>query len=193
MAEPTQMNRATQIACMVVFLVYIAIGDVIAIIFLPSTRDHGFEGDVLSVLPNNWISTMVRLAMSLVMVTTIPLILVPTGDLLLGKIGMKPNHKYASKVSLSLRLFVCATGASISAILPNFVYVISFLGCFCVALLSFAYPPLVHLVCFYKYCPRDERQANSYHLYMDLFLLLLGTVATAFTSFLTYSNLMKEL
>lgn len=191
MVEPTKMSRATQIACMIVFFVYITIGDIISIIYLPS--NPSFVGDVLSVLSNTWISTLIRLAMCLVMVTTIPLILVPTGDLFIGKIGVGPNHKHASTAALCLRLSVCSLGAYLCAILPNFVYVISFLGCFCVAFLSFAYPPLVHVVCFYKYCPRDERKANRQRFCMDLFLMLMGTAATAFTSLLTYRTLMQQL
>jgi len=190
MEEPTQMTRASQIACMVVFVVYSAIGDIIKIIYLPSNPI--FDGDVLSVLSNTWISTLLRLSMCLVMVTTIPLVLVPTGDLFVGKIGMA-NHKYASRATLCLRLSVCSFGAYLCAILPNFVYVISFLGCFCVAFLSFAYPPLVHLVCFYKFCPRHEWKVNYHRFCLDLFLLLLGTAATAFTSHLTYRTLMKQL
>lgn len=191
MADPAQMPRATKMACTAVFIIYFIIGDIVAIIFLPS--NHNFGGDVLSVLPNTWISTFIRLAMTSVMVTSIPLILIPTGDLLLRKIGMRSDHKYASRISLTLRVSMCCIGAIISATLPNFVYVMSFLGCLCVSLMSFVYPLVVHLVCFYKFCPEDVLKANSKHVLLDGVLLLFGTGATILTSYLTYRTLMSQL
>ena len=102
MRNSAHMPMATKMACTAAFILYFIIGDIITIIFLPS--NHNFGGDVLSVLPNTWTCTSIRLAMTSVMLTSIPLILIPTGDLLLRKVGIRSNHKYASRISLTLRV-----------------------------------------------------------------------------------------
>jgi len=192
MNEPGQMKRATMYGLSFVLITYLAIGDIVTIIFLPYM--HGFDGDILSVFPDTWVLAFVRVAMALVIATTIPLLIIPTGDLLVEKIGIRPDQKHASKICIFLRLFVCSLCAYISTALPNFVYVVSFIGCFCVALLSFVYPPLVHLVCFLKYCPREKQiYLRKQYIIVDLTLLLLGVSATAFTSFLTYRSLLEKL
>lgn len=209
MAEPQLMTRATEIALLGVFITYSAIGNGITILFSPSVPS--FEGDVLEVLPNSWIPTAVRLSMTFVVIVTAPLLVVPCGELLEGKIGLAADCSFVLRAVI--RLTICLFCTGVSVIVPGFVYVLSFVGSFCVALVSFIFPPLFHLLLLWQ---REEGQADTklfaspqqLHdigngwsrshtggttrhsiIYFDAALLCWGVIATAITSVFTFINL----
>ena len=64
MKEPTKMSKATEIALLLVGGTYAVIGNGVAILYKPSVE---FTGDVLQELPESWIPTTIRLAMSFVL------------------------------------------------------------------------------------------------------------------------------
>lgn len=184
MEEPKEMMKATRISLTIVFLVYVVIGDVITILF-----DDTIKGDILSELPVSIIATIIRMLMTIVVLTSVPLILIPAGDLIHDKIlGKSKVGKSVYLVRFALAL-LCAF---ISVEVPDFVSIISFVGCFCVALLSFAYPPLLHLRCVFKFLSVQERRLKQKLIIVDIVLLLWGILSTIFTSFLAFQNLISQ-
>ena len=127
--------------------------------------------------------------MSIVIFATIPLITVPTGDLIYGKLPMSVKGDNAGRITTSIRIMVCLVSAYVSVAVPDFVSAISFTGCLCVASLSFVYPPLVHLVLRYKFC----RQKKNRIFCSDILLLLWGIAATAVSTTLTFQSMMMKM
>lgn len=185
MEEPKEMMKATRISLTIVFLVYVVIGDVITILF-----DDTIKGDILSELPVSIIATIIRMLMTIVVLTSVPLILIPAGDLIHDKILGK-STKVGKSVYL-VRFALALLCAFISVEVPDFVSIISFVGCFCVALLSFAYPPLLHLRCVFKFLSVEERRLKQKLITVDIVLLLWGILSTIFTSFLAFQNLISQ-
>lgn len=185
MEEPKEMMKATRISLTIVFLIYVVIGDVITILF-----DDTIKGDILSELPVSIIATIIRMLMTIVVLTSVPLILIPAGDLIHDKILGK-STKVGKSVYL-VRFALALLCAFISVEVPDFVSIISFVGCFCVALLSFAYPPLLHLRCVFKFLSVEERRLKHKLIIVDIVLLLWGVLSTIFTSFLVFQNLISQ-
>ena len=188
MQKPQDMRKATQISHWAVCIAYILMGEGIAIIFRPTMAS--FQGDVLTQLPSNSIIIQfLRLAMSIVIFATIPLIAVPTGDLIYGKLPMSLKGDNADKGTAVIRIMTCLVCAYVSVAVPDFVSAISFTGCLCVASLSFVYPPLVHLVLRYKI----RRQEKNRIFCSDVLVLLWGLVATVISTVLTFQGMMMKM
>lgn len=165
MAEPKEMKHATTIALGLVFVIYGIISNGVFIIYAPSSKieyeayypsstvikSHSFEGDVLQHLPKGILPTIIRLAMTGVIIVTAPLLVIPCSELLEGRlfqnIFLKPEKRIShQKARIALRITICIICTCISVFIPDFVSVVSFIGCFCVALVSFVLPPLFHVV-----------------------------------------------
>ena len=143
MNDPKGMPKATEIALWIVGVTYAVIGNGIGILFKPSVAE--FKGDVLQELPESlWIPTMIRIAMSLVLTFTAPILLVPCAEIIEGKFGMI-DLEHQPHYRILIRFGMCFFCASIAFIVPSFVHIISFIGAFCVVLTSFVFPPLLHL------------------------------------------------
>jgi len=143
MQHPHQMTQATDVALVSVMCLYVIIGAGVAILYAPE-NDYDFVGQVLNHLPNTWISTVVLLAMSLTTLMSTPLIMIPCGDLILGKLGYGKNPSRIQ--SLLVRWSVTVAVTIISALVPDFISVISFVGNSCLSLVSFTFPPLIHII-----------------------------------------------
>ena len=138
-------------------------------LYRPLTGPEGFQGDVLTELPSTgWLSALVRYTMAFVVVVSAPLLVVPCGEIVEGKLGIGlrdrgengndsegdgdrnggggggNREKKMSASQLAVRLSVCVLGGVLSVMVPAFVNVISFVGTFCVAIVSFVFPPLLH-------------------------------------------------
>ena len=123
MAEPKKLVGAATIGMLAVAASYIAAG-IGLLVFYPS-----IEGDVLHELPQHGLLPVVtRLAMTFVVLATAPLLIVPCGELIEGKISPNPSQKLKTVVRFS----ICFVTVGISLSVPGFVYVLSFVGCFCV-------------------------------------------------------------
>lgn len=85
MADPRQVNLSLQFGLTMVYGCYIIMSNGIRTLFSPSFT---FDGDVLQAMPNTWISLIVRLLMTFVVAVTAPLIVVPCGELIEGKLGI---------------------------------------------------------------------------------------------------------
>lgn len=78
------------------------------------------------------------------------------------------------------RIILCAMCILLSAFVPGFVHVISFVGCFCVSCLSFVLPPLFSLKLRKEVYPKWTIEAV---------LLLIGIATTGVTSTMTFQDL----
>jgi len=191
MEQPKDMKRATDIAVWLIFITYLAISDGLAILVSPMTH-HDIEGDILHLFLQGWLPTFVRLAMTLVIIVTLPLIIIPTGDLLESKFGIRhslsPSMNGKSKL---IRLGILLLCACLSMMIHNnFVHIVSFVGCLCVAAMSFVYPPFVHLVLYSRYNQDDSRQARKV-IIQDSLMLFWGCFSTIFTSCQTFYTMIK--
>jgi Transmembrane amino acid transporter protein len=137
MKEPQHVVRASMGALAGVAGVYVGIGVGLYALFPHLTAD------VLHELPaNGYGPTLTRLAMSGTVLTTAPLLIVPCAELIEGKFGITSAMAVGRAV---VRFGVVGVCVLVAVLLPNFVQVLSFVGCFCVALVSFCLPPLLHL------------------------------------------------
>uniref|UniRef100_A0A7S3Q796 Amino acid transporter transmembrane domain-containing protein n=1 Tax=Chaetoceros debilis TaxID=122233 RepID=A0A7S3Q796_9STRA len=199
MENPDQMMQATKRSLGIVYIAYSMIGCVISIIF-----SHGIETDIISSLPRGYIPDGLRIVMSLMVCSTVPLISIPAGELinekvqfLIGNIddglGSGSGSGSGSGNGFKTRLILVVLCGIVSVETPNFCYVSSFLGCCCVSIMSFVFPPFLHLVCLYQYCPREKLWSKKGLIIFDIVLLLLGVVTTAFTSFLTFGSMVEQM
>ena len=125
--------------------------------------------------------------MSIVILATIPLITVPTGELIYRKLPSVLRSYDSIKMLSLIRIIICLFSAIISIEVPGFVTAISLTGCFSVASLSFVYPPLVHLVLQCK-----SRRYKTHLFFVDIVLLLLGTIATTISTSLIFQSLIAS-
>jgi amino acid permease len=206
MKEPTKMIQATNAALFGVASLYIGIGIFLSILY------PNIPGDVLHELPpSGAIPTLTRLAMVLVILATTPLLIVPCGELLEGKIqhqlslqgdgrssshvglrngrpGRPTSHETEQFVKIVVRFGISFTTAAISVGIPGFVDALSFVGCFCVALVSFCIPPFLHFVLVLR---SRRSKACNYYL-VDATMLVWGLAATCITTVTTLHKLARE-
>lgn len=170
MAEPEQIGTSIEIGLFIVVVGYITISNGIRVLFSPS---HTFAGDVLQAMPDTWISLIVRFLMTFVIAVTAPLIIVPFGELLEGKIGVGEGQHHKA-VMVRLTICIVCTGLSLK-LGSGFVNVVSFIGCFCMSMVGFILPTL--------FCISLSSEKAKV---LDITLLVLGLIATAYTSALTF-------
>jgi len=176
MTQPSRINTATEIALWLVFVVYVIISDGVAIIYSPSSsieydpstliRRHYFDGDVIQHLPvKGLLPEFIRLAMTGVIIVTAPLLVIPCSELVEGRI-FKDSSSHQPKTKLSLksivvRVALCTMCTCVSVFIPDFVSIVSFIGCFSVALVSFVFPPLFYVVLLCTCCSSTARRRGS--------------------------------
>jgi len=188
MAVPDQVTQALQIGLFLVYVGYVVISNGVAVLFSPS---HIFEGDVLQAMPNTWISLMVRLLMTFVVAVTAPLLVVPFGELVEGKLGIDSTQPSSAHMRIVVRVTFIAVCTVFSEFLGSgFVHVVSFIGCFCVAMTGFVLPPLfcIQLSNQRRSARKDGPGIDSV-LICDIGVLVLGITATVISSTLTFREL----
>jgi hypothetical protein len=179
MEEPSRMIGASFQGFAAVAVTYAVLGLGLLLLY------PDVDGDVLQELPTTgFFPTAVRLAMVVVVMVTAPLLVVPCGELLEGKIVVPETTMLLRVV---VRLGICLLCSFISVFVPGFVDVLSFVGCFCVALVSFVVPPLLHVVL-------TEQSSIPTGLFkrarlLDLIMLVWGISATVITSVYTLRNM----
>lgn len=178
MAEKQYIGRSTQIGLGMVYFGYLFISNGVRVLFSPT---HSFDGDVLQALPATWIALVVRLLMTFVVAVTAPLIVVPCGELIEGKLGLETTGPIYKRIVI--RVLLCVVCTILSEFVPGFVHIISFVGCFCVSMAGFVLPPL--------FCLQLSSKSKSQERLGDVALLVLGTMTTIITSAMTFSDLMK--
>lgn len=193
MRRPERFPSAMWWSMAGVALLYIITAETVAILY------PAVPSNVLFALPmNSPLATAARLLVALVCLLSYPLAMVPlAGSVemaavaaaekapdpettpLRGGRAAETGTRIAGlrlravlvRIALVLASGVCAT------VVPCFGVVISFIGAFSVALVGFVLPPLLHL------CLVPSLHRRTYCI--DLALLILGTVATIVSSFIT--------
>ena len=188
MTIPNNVGLATKVGLVLVFLAYVVMSNFVRILFSPT---HTFNGDVLQALPkSSWIALTVRLLMTFVISVTAPLIVVPCGEMIEGKLGVGIDE-ISNRIAIRLLLCILCTGVSEYA--PGFVHLVSFMGCFCVSITSFVLPPL-----FCIQLRNKRRQGDSsttkvdFISYCDLGFLVFGILTTILTSIMTFGDLRRS-
>lgn len=202
MAQPEQLPRAAMISMLLVAVAYIVTG--IALLYLYPD----IHTDVLSQIPEGgWLATATRLAMIVVVLATAPLLVVPCALILEGKV-----HNHDSEIHPRTRFWtrtsLCFVTVALSAMVPEFVTVLSFVGCFSVAIVSFCVPPFLHWVLLahkqkgeasqpglgtsQSHGDRHWRGLFSPSLALDCVALLCGTITAVVTTLFTFRKTMEE-
>lgn len=181
MAQPHRMVSATVYALVgFVTTCYIILG--VGLLYLYPQ----LEGDVLYVLPTNfWLAQVTRWAMVVVILVTAPLLVVPCGQLIEGKLHPHHQHRSTWTTRYVVRFGVCYTCAIISTLVPGFVNVLSLVGCASVAMVSFCVPPLLHLAVLQR-----SQQATTVQRHVDHFMLACGILATSISTVYTLCKMM---
>mmetsp|Transcript_26640 Transcript_26640/g.37537 ORF Transcript_26640/g.37537 Transcript_26640/m.37537 type:complete len:448 (-) Transcript_26640:167-1510(-) len=138
MLEPRRMMSSTSIAFGLVTVSYLLLGSGMLLLY------PDVEGDVLKELPSvGHVPTAIRLAMTLVVLATAPLLVVPCGEVVEGKLF---HGSATPSARVGIRLAICIACTVVGIGVPGFVEVLSFVGCCCVAVVSFVVPPLLHIL-----------------------------------------------
>jgi Transmembrane amino acid transporter protein len=182
MSRPQELTHATAVALLGVAVSYIVLGCGLLALY------HPVQGDILEQFPTQGILPLVvRLSMIVVIVLTSPLLVLPCGKILEEKLSMLSssfhNHKLMQAI---MRYGLCTICAIISVFIPGFVYILSFVGCFSVALVGFVIPPMIHISLVMKYHPSPKPIGQ---LCLDVAMLLWGIVATIISSLYTFRKL----
>lgn len=190
MANPTQIHDSLRMGLFVAYAAYVFISNGVRVLFSPS---HIFDGDVLQAMPDTWISLVVRLLMTFVVAMTAPLIVVPCGQLLEGKLGIVNDH-FSRRKRVTVRILFCIICTIFAEFLGSgFVHIVSFIGCFCVSMTGFVLPPLfcIQLTIKRKSIYKEGLLIDSM-LLRDAAVLMLGITATIVTSALTFGELVAS-
>lgn len=187
MKRPHHFVGASALSLFGVALIYILLGVGLYALF------PNLTADVLSEIPDRGLlPIMTRLAMVGTIVATAPLLVVPCAELLEGKFDWAHTAEHRTVV----RFAVVGASVVVAVLLPSFVQVLSFVGCFCVATVSFIMPPLLHL----RLICREHQQQETQHdkdiatprrilsmrqVGMDVALLSWGIIATVISSICT--------
>jgi amino acid permease len=178
MKEPDKIVGATVGALAGVVVLYSFMGLGIYVLFPNLTADVLHELPATGVLP-----VLTRLAMAWTLLASAPLIIVPCAELLEGKLDVThrmPRHRAA------VRFSVVAVCVVVAVLLPGFVQVLSFVGCFCVALVGFCLPPTLHLRLVYLANVHATRRIpNKIDVMLDVILLAWGIFVTIVSTICT--------
>lgn len=189
MDQPKQLMPATSKSLWILFSIYSSIGFIIPIIFV-----HNITQDIISELPVGIFPTIVRISMSIVLITSMPLIIIPAGDLILGKLQISRIHENSRMYNTFITRSILTTScAFISYVLPNFVYIVSFLGCIGASSLSLVLPPLLYIKCYHNSYRHGNHEVSTHILITDITLLLFGILATGLTSVLSFETMVKQI
>jgi amino acid permease len=177
MAQPERMVPATMLAVLLVASAYIFVGIGLYILY------PDLEGELLHELPHyGFLPVLTRLAMVVVVFMTVPLLVVPCGELLEGKFQTDRRGL--------VRFCVCGISALLATSLPSFVQVLSLVGCACVGMVGFVLPPLLHSRLLWLSQRRLGQNLcfGGHHcrfLVVDALLLTWGVIATVISTVYT--------
>lgn len=210
MAEPRHITLSLRAGLLLVYVGYVFISNGLRVLFSPS---YVFDGDALRAMPPGHASSyLVRILMTLVLSVTAPLIVIPFGELVEGKIwtataddaaaaddGGKQRRRSSMRRRVFIRVPFCLACMAVSEFVPDgFVHLVSFIGCFCGGATGLVLPPL--------FClwlsrggrtgrndatnPRRGGDVDEAAFLCDVVALCLGIAATSITSFMTFHVLM---
>ena len=168
MAAPERFAAAQRVALFTAFAAYVIVGAGVARLYDGPDVNDSVPGNVLDALPTGFTPTLVRLAMAAACVASIPIGLVGCGEILEARI---PRCR-----RLVVRGLVAVAAALVAYAMPAFALVVGLVGAVAVCTLSFALPPLVHLLL---------AKRNGLPLIEDVVLLIAGVLLVVVTTTLT--------
>lgn len=183
MANPAKLSKAAMMALLLVALAYMIIGLGFLILY------PNIQSDILSELPTGSIvPTLSRLSMVVVVMATAPLLIVPCGEILEGKLMQPPTSgedysHYHHRMKIMVRFGICLLTVVISVGIPEFIGVLTFVGCFCVAFVSFCITPFLHLL-----IRMQEGSTSWQYLWVDIVFLAWGLAATGISTILVFRH-----
>jgi amino acid permease len=183
MEKPEQLPVTALVSMLLVAAAYVVTG--IGLLYLYPEID----ADVLSQIPDGSLATVTRLAMIVVVMATAPLLIVPCAEIIEGKIHQ--DGRVHNRTRILARTGLCLFTVGISVMVPGFVAVLSFVGCFSVALVSFGVPPFLHWVLLHH--QNGSTGAEPYSVVasvLDVALCLCGIAATVVTTLFTFRKLL---
>lgn len=183
MAQPTRMVQASTVALMIVAVVYVFMGVGIYSLF------RGVDGDILRILPSEgWLPTLTRLSMAVVVSATAPLLIVPCGQLVEGKIlkSSAVANEVPYSIRATVRIGIALLCVAISVLVPGFVSVLSLVGCASVGTVGFVMPPALFLKL------RLMRASWTWDLTFDFIMLVWGVFSTLVTTSYTFADVMSS-
>mmetsp|Transcript_29095 Transcript_29095/g.55157 ORF Transcript_29095/g.55157 Transcript_29095/m.55157 type:complete len:413 (-) Transcript_29095:184-1422(-) len=184
MIDPNQINTCLQLGISLVYAGYISMSNGIRVLFSPGGRVFD-DGDVFQAMPHDtWISIFVRLLMTFVVAVTAPLIVVPCGELIEGKLGLLNNNNNnnnnsnnsngsqheqqyqrpssSMRVRIAVRVTFCIVCTLFAEFFSSgFVHIVSFIGCFCVSIVGFVLPPLFAIQLSNQHTKMGRRSSSS--------------------------------
>jgi amino acid permease len=196
MAKPDQLPVTALTSMLLVAAAYIVTG--IGLLYLYPDIDD----DVLSQIPDGGLATVTRLAMVAVVMATAPLLIVPCAEIIEGKIHHDGRVHHRTRVLA--RTGLCLSTVGVSVMVPGFVAVLSFVGCFSVALVSFGVPPFLHYVLLLVTYPSHDEEhgdagvseaaalARGASLASDLVLCFFGIATSVVTTWITFRKMLLE-
>lgn len=187
MAEPAKLSMTITVALLFVAMTYIVIGLTLLTLYPEITSD------VLSELPTEGlIPGLTRLSMVVVVLATAPLLIVPCGQIIEGKMTQIPQREEVDyhknlhrhrRMQVAVRLGICFLTVAISVAVPEFVGVLTFVGCFCVAFVNFCIPPFLHLL-----IRISQGETSWTYLWIDTLFLAWGLVATGISTMFVFRH-----
>ncbi|GMI06916.1 hypothetical protein TrVE_jg13049 [Triparma verrucosa] len=169
MSEPSTMNSACRVALLVVFLSYCVIGDGTLLLLTPDGAP-GITGDILQSLPAaSLMASFVRISMTFVCLVSFPLCMVPAAEVVEGKLFMTGKNSEPTPVHLRVmtRSVLVAVSTTVAALIPSFVLIVSLIGCLCVGLVTFIFPPFFHMMLL-KHQREYNRDSKERHSLLDV-------------------------
>mmetsp|Transcript_25394 Transcript_25394/g.53523 ORF Transcript_25394/g.53523 Transcript_25394/m.53523 type:complete len:511 (-) Transcript_25394:193-1725(-) len=190
MAEPEKLPRTAMISMSLVGVCYIIIGLSFLYLF------PNIENDLLAEIPSTGLlATTTRLAMILVAMASTPLLVVPCGEIIEGKITKSANTNGrtaapSKTLMIIIRTCILLVTVSIAVKLPGFVSVLSFVGCAAVSMVSFVLPPGLHWLILGKRFHDGSEGTNYLQLsrVCDIMILMGGFATTVITTWFTGSQ-----
>eukprot|EP00980_Cylindrotheca_fusiformis_P000381 scaffold91_cov127-Cylindrotheca_fusiformis.AAC.41 len=203
MSEPQLLPRVTVLSLMLVATSYIAVGIGLLAMY------PNVEADILSELPETGVlPATIRIAMVVVVMVrsstnhrgkllllltvplsrltkaTAPIIVVPCAEVIEGRIAHEEaNQSGKVKVRFGISLVTGIIGVGI----PGFVNILTLVGCFSVAFVSFCIPPFLHIIL--------SRKAGNLHTcgwVKDIAMLVWGLTATGISTVYALKQLLQS-
>lgn len=197
MINKNNIGKVIWISLIIVWLVYLIVGDGLAILYI--NYPNGLQENMLNNLPQeSYVAIIVRLAMALTCITTYPLTCIPPASMIeqlimqwkhsrynryqsifiINSSNDDNNYEPTFSIKLFVRIFLVFTTTLISIAVPCFGDIIAVVGCFTVTILSFILPPVLHLklISYPKYYD-DTSKLLSLLLYsFDIMMIILGLI-----------------
>lgn len=129
--------------------------------------------------------TLLTFCNSFVVKATAPIIVVPCAELIEGKIAHGANNQ---GTKIKVRFGICFITVIISVGIPGFVNILTLVGCFSVAFVSFCVPPFLHLIL----SSTRGSPRNAFAFVKDTVMLVWGLAATGISTVYTLRQLLQR-